>query len=130
MDEKFSLISELIKMAKVDGKIKLEEYDFLLTLCKILDISKTEFNNLLDDEKSFQAPGNENERIVQFYRLVLLANIDLDVNIEELNHLKKAGLRLGLNLYAIDTVLEEMKKHKNGKIPTKRLIEIFRVNLN
>jgi len=130
MDNKLSLISELIKLAKVDGEIKEQEYDFLLTLSKMIGISEIDFNKLLSESSEYNPPDNENDRIVQFYRLVLLSNIDFEVNTKELSHLKDAGLRLGLNLYAVETVLEEMQQNKNGKIPSERLIEIFKVNKN
>jgi len=130
MDEKLSLISDLIKLAKADGEISEKEYEFLLTMSRIIGIDEYEFNKIFSKDVKFTPPLNEQERIVQFYRLVLLANIDLNVDSQEINYLKQSGLQLGLNLFSIETVLQEMKKNKNGKIPSERLIEIFKINHN
>jgi hypothetical protein len=62
--------------------------------------------------------------------MVLLINSDLDVSSEELSFVKSAGLRLGLHADAVESVLSEMKNHKKGIIPEKRLTEIFKTHLN
>ena len=130
MDEKRSLISELINLAKSDGEVQDKEYEFLITISKMLGINEYEFNKIFSEDIKFAPPSNEQERIIQFYRLVLLSHIDLKVKNEELSYLKKAGLRLGLNYFAVENVLQEMKKNENGKIPSEKLIEIFKVNHN
>jgi hypothetical protein len=40
--------------------------------------------------------------------------------------LKETGMKMGLNTKAVENVLDEMKKHKNGMIPPDKLIDIFK----
>ncbi len=54
----------------------------------------------------------------------------MKLDASELDILKKAGLKLGLNLEAVEIVLTEMKKSKNGMVPADRLIKIFKVYHN
>jgi hypothetical protein len=95
-----------------------------------LCVDRNEFDVLFAVHIDFTPPPFETDRILQFYRLVLLANIDLEVNPEEVIFLREAGFKLGLNPDAVENVFMEKKKHKNGMIPTNRLIEIFQVYHN
>jgi hypothetical protein len=102
-----------------------EEINLLIQLIK-LAVRRTPL------EKQIKVLGNPN--MVFFYNVliycVLLANIDLEVNPEEVIFLREAGFKLGLNPDAVENVFMEKKKHKNGMIPTNRLIEIFQVYHN
>jgi hypothetical protein len=127
MKEKLSILTELIKLAKIDKQFRDEEYRFILRIAELLEVDKKQLDNLFTKYVDFTPPPLEFDRILQFQRLVLLANFDWEVNEAEINMLKKAGLKLGLNLNAVDIVLQEMKKHEKGIIPSDKLIEIFKV---
>ena len=130
MKEKLSILTELIKLAKVDMKLGDEEYQFLQVIANLLGIEKEQLDSLILEYVEFTPPPLEVDRILQFQRLVLLANVDMKLDSSELNMLKKAGLKLGLNLEAVEIVLTEMKKSKNGMVPAGRLIKIFKVYHN
>ena len=130
MKEKLSILTELIKLAKVDMKLGDEEYQFLQVIANLLEIEKEQLDSLILEYVEFTPPPLEVDRILQFQRLVLLANVDMKLDSSELNMLKKAGLKLGLNLEAVEIVLTEMKKSKNGMVPADRLIKIFKVYHN
>jgi hypothetical protein len=75
-------------------------------------------------------PKLEVDRIVQFHRLVLLMNVDLETSHLEINYIKEAGIRMGLNPLAIEQVLNEMNSFPNKIIPPERLLEIFQLYHN
>ena len=130
MKEKLSILTELIKLVKINKEIRQEEYDFLFAISKMLSVDKVDFDRLFNDHIEYTPPATETERILQFYRMVLLINADLTVDSEELLFVKSAGLKLGLHTDAIENVLSEMKKNERGIVPEEKLIEIFRTHYN
>ena len=130
MKEKLSLLTELIKLAKCDHQVREQEYQFLLTIARTLDVGKEEFDSLFETYIEFTPPESEFERILQFHRLVLLMNIDQKSSDSELEFLRDAGLRIGLNPDATNKVLVEMNNFPDKVIPPERLIEIFKENYN
>ena len=130
MKEKLSLLSELIKLAQCDHKVREQEYEFLLTIAQSLDISKEDFDSLFKKYIEFTPPKSEFERILQFHRLVLLMNVDKETSDLEVEFLKDIGIRLGLNPMATNQVLTEMNKYPNKVIPPDRFIEIFKEQYN
>ncbi len=125
MNEKLSLLSELVKLARVDSEISAMELEFIQQIALMLGLEKDHVMPLIGEKIAYKAPKSEFERIVQFHRLVLLANVDLHIDGEEIIALQKAGIKLGLRPEAINAVLNEMTKHPNGMVPTERMIEIF-----
>lgn len=126
MKEKLSLLTELIKLARADKKLREQEYDFLLTIAKSLHVSKEDFDSLFDEYIELVPPESEFERILQFHRLVLLMNIDQETSDSEIEFIKDIGIRIGLSPYATDRVLSEMHKYPDKLIPPDKLIEIFK----
>ena len=130
MKEKLSLITELIKLARVDNEFKTEEYNFILEVCKQLGVSKDQFDELFEKYIEFTPPKLESDRLMQFYRLVLLMNVDKEIKSEELYFVKNLGIKMGLSPFVTDTILKEMHKHKNKMIPPDILIGIYKQNMN
>lgn len=130
MKEKLSLLTELIKLARCDNEVREQEYKFLLSLAQSLNVSKEDFDSLFETYIEFTPPESEFERILQFHRLVLLMNVDLETSDLELAFLKDIGIRIGLNPNATNRVLAEMDNYPNKVIPPNRLIEIFKENYN
>jgi hypothetical protein len=130
MNEKQSLLIELIKLAKVDKEFHEKEYAFLVEIARLLGIEKPKLDELFEKHIEFAPPKLEFGRILQFQRLILLANVDLKVESSELKLLKETGMKMGLNPKAIENVLDEMKKHENGLIPPDKLIDIFKIYHN
>lgn len=125
MNEKLSLLSELVKLARVDSEISAMELEFIQQIAQMLGLEKDYVMPLIGENIAYKAPKSEFDRILQFHRLVLLANVDLHIVGEEIIALQKAGIKLGLRPEAINAVLKEMKIHANGMVPTQRMIEIF-----
>ena len=130
MNDKINQLSELIGLILSDGKVKEEEYNFLIKIAREMGISQVKVDCLFGKESTFSPPKNEFDRIVQFYRLVLLMNVDKDTNLNELDYIKDLAIRMGLNPLATNKILEIMEQYPEKKVPVDVLIGIFKENHN
>ncbi|WP_372938139.1 TerB family tellurite resistance protein [Seonamhaeicola sp.] len=132
--EKLSLLSEMIAFAKYDKDIKEIEYNFLLGVAKQLDISREDFEYLIDHPVNYTHLKSHSERIVQFHRLVLLMNIEQEYRGESkstgVTKLYNFGLRMGLSHESITNVLYLMESFPNKIVPPDVLIDIFKTQYN
>ncbi|WP_370478157.1 TerB family tellurite resistance protein [Tamlana flava] len=134
--EKLSLLSEMIAFAKYDKDIRRIEYNFLLGVAKQLDISREDFEYLLENPISYTHLKSHSERIVQFHRLVLLMNIEQQYGEGDENNragvtkLYNFGLRMGLSHESIAKVLYLMESFPNKIVPPDVLIDIFKTQYN
>lgn len=130
MDEKLSLLSELIRLASSDSELREREYDFLLSIARGLGIEKEAFDKLFEKHIDFRPPKSEFDRILQFHRLVLLMNIDGESSPEELDQIRDTGIRMGLSPDSTEQVLEMMERFENRVIPPETLIAVFKKQYN
>ena len=130
MKEKLSLLTELIKLARCDHKVREQEYEFLLTIAQSINVSKEDFDSLFEKHIEFMPPESEFDRILQFHRLVLLMNVDQETSDLEIKFIKDIGIRLGLNPFATNQVLAEMNLYPEKVISPEKLIEIFKAHYN
>jgi hypothetical protein len=128
--EKLSLLSEMIAFARVDKTLKEIEYNFLLGVARQLEITREDFDYLLDNPVTHINLKSHSERIVQFHRLVLLMNLEQHISNRELMRLHNFGLRMGLSHESISRVLDLMESFPNKIVPADLLIDIFKVQYN
>ena len=130
--EKLSLLSEMIAFAKYDKDIKHIEYNFLLGVAKQLEISREDFDYLIEHPINYIHLKSHSERIVQFHRLVLLMNIENqgDNHSKGVIKLYNFGLRMGLSHESITKVLYLMESFPNKIVPPDVLIDIFKTQYN
>jgi hypothetical protein len=128
--EKLSLLSEMIAFARIDKTLKDIEYNFLLGVAKQLEITREDFDYLLDNPVTHINLKSHSERIVQFHRLVLLMNLGHTITDRELVRLHNFGLRMGLSHESINKVLDLMESFPNKIIPPDFLIDIFKIQYN
>lgn len=128
--EKLSLISDLIKIAKVDRKLTTEELNFIKAIAISMQIREEEVDKLIQKAAPSRILQPESERILQFHRLVLVMNIDQHSSLDEIIVLKNFGLKMGLPAPAIDDVLQQMGTYENKLIPPGVLINIFKKHHN
>lgn len=129
-EEKLSALSQLIAFAKADNSIKHVEYEFLLAIANQIGVSKEDFDTLLDNPAPHVNLQHESQRIVQFHRLLLLMNVDRVIEAKELEKIHQLGLKMGLNIQAIDKTLEVMLQYENNNIPPEVLLGIFKTYYN
>ncbi|MBJ6367160.1 TerB family tellurite resistance protein [Snuella sedimenti] len=128
--EKLSLLSEMIAFAKYDKDINNVEYNFLLGVAKQLEISRSDFDYLIEHPVTYTHLKSHSERIVQFHRLVLLLNIDSESSSSGVIKLYNFGLRMGLSHESITKVLYLMESFPNKIVPPDVLIDIFKTQYN
>lgn len=132
--EKLSLLSEMIAFAQYDKEINEIEYNFLLGVAKQLDISREDFEYLINHPISYTHLKSHSERIVQFHRLVLLMNIEQEHQSSSPSagaiKLYNFGLRMGLSHESISKVLYLMESFPNKVVPPDVLIDIFKTQYN
>ena len=130
LEEKLGLLKQLILVANADGKIKEVEYQLLLGLAANLGVSKEDFDKVFEPGVEVSMPKQLSDRIIQFHRMILLMNVDMDASPAEMDMIRKMGIMLGLNPQAIEIVLSEMKAYPNNLIPPDRMVQIFTKYLN
>lgn len=128
--EKLSILSEMIRFAKVDGNVKDCEYNFLLGVATRLEVDKQVFAELFDTKTEHIVPKSEADRIVQFHRLMMLMNVDQVQTDNEIARLQNIGLGMGLRPTAIDRVLKVMHEYPDKIVPPQVLISIFKTHHN
>jgi len=132
--EKLSLLSEMIAFAQYDKDIRQIEYNFLLGVAKQLDISREDFDYLINHPINYTHLKSHSERIVQFHRLVLLMNIEQEHGTNKASagvvKLYNFGLRMGLSHESISKVLYLMESFPNKIVPPDVLIDIFKTQYN
>ncbi len=125
-NDKLGILTELIKLAKADNELRDMEFQFLLSLASQMGVSKNEFIQLFEQYIEFLPPKLEFDRILQFHRLVLVMNVDQDTNDKEIEYIKQAGIRMGLNPLATNEILRIMENYPNKVVPTDVLMKVFR----
>lgn len=129
-EKKRSILAEMIAFAKVDGKLKEVEHNFLFQVAVSLGMDKATFESLLQHSAKAVVLRSEADRIVQFHRLVLLMNVDATASESELHRLRNIGVHMGLPLMAIDQIFKVMHEYPNRIIPPNVLISIFKTYQN
>jgi hypothetical protein len=129
-EEKLSALSQLIALARTGDDISTIEYNFLLVIANQIGVNEITLNNLLKTPYPFVNIKHESQRIVQFHRLLLLMNVDHKIATKELNKIHQLGLKMGLDILAIDKTLEVMKRYDNNNIPPDVLLDIFKTYYN
>ncbi|MEM0519409.1 MULTISPECIES: TerB family tellurite resistance protein [Aequorivita] len=125
-----ALLSDLIQMIKVDGKIKNSEIQFIQKMATRMNISDKELINLIEDPAPSQAVYSEVERITHFYKLILVMKIDNETHHTELVALKNFGLKMGIRPVVADQILRKMEQSKEQTLPAEELLNIFKIYYN
>ncbi len=129
-EEKRSILSQLIHLAKIDEHLKQSEYNFMLAIANQIGLSKDELDELFKNPAPIINLHPESQRIVQFHRLILLMNVDQNISDLEIEHIHKIGLKMGLNIQAINKTLDTMHSYENNIIPPDVLLKIFKTYHN
>ena len=124
--KKPGVLTEIAKLVKSENDIRDIEFHFLLSMASQAGVTKNEFKSLFEQYIEFNPPKLEADRIIQFQRLILLMNIDLEVDIEEIIYIKDLGIRMGLHPAATDEILKQMNNYENNIVPHEKLINIFK----
>ncbi len=125
LQEKLSLLQEMIAFALIDGELHDREYDFLEMVAMELEIEKPVFHKLFENRASVSVIKDEFHRICQFYRLALLMHSDGVLHEAEQIKINEIGINMGLNPYAMKRVLNLMKNSPNRMVEGDVLLSVF-----
>ena len=128
--ERLSLLQDLILLSRVDKHVDLLENNFIFSIARSLGISKEEINSLKEHPISFNPEKNEMDRIIHFYRLVLLMGIDGEHHKKEIQFCKETGLKMGLNPIAMGEIIERVLDPQTKTLSPQEIIEIFKIYHN
>jgi hypothetical protein len=128
--QKLSLIQDLIALSEADGDGSFQEGDFIHTIASSLGVSKTEVAELKNNPVPYAPEDKETDRIIHFYRLLLLMGIDQHKTAEEISFCKEAALKMGLNPVAVDKTMEQVLNSVTGMMSPEAVIKIFQVQHN
>lgn len=123
--EKLSLLQDLIALSEVDGNVSFSEENFIQTIAAKLGISENELTELKRNPVDYNPEDKEVDRIVQFYRLLLLMNVDHNRDEREIEFCKETALKMGLNPIATNTTIEQILKSETGMMSPDEVIQIF-----
>ena len=130
MEEKLIQLSGLIAMMLADGEVKESEYDFLVRIADEMNVSQIDLDMLIGKDIEYHPPKSEFERIVQFYRLLLVMHIDKKVVKKEVDLVKDLAIKMGLNPLITDRLITMINESPNKQIPADKLVASFQVNHN
>jgi len=125
LQEKLSLLQEMIAFALIDGELHDREYDFLEMVAMELEIEKAVFHKLFEKRDSVSVIKDEFHRICQFYRLALLMHSDGVLHEAEQIKINEIGINMGLNPYAMKRILNLMKNSPNRMVEGDVLLSVF-----
>jgi len=125
-----SLLSDLIFLAKVDGKVDEIERDFIHRIGARMSLDFNTIETLFENPQPSVLLISELDRITHFHKLLMVMNVDQVIDESELIALRNFGLKLGIHQGAIDQILSKMKEYEFNIIPTQELIAIFKTYYN
>ena len=129
-NQKLSLLSDLIALSKVDNNVSFLEEHFIYSVAQQLNISAEELKHIHENPVAFQPQNIETERIIQFYRLVLLMKMDGEYHEKEIEFCKNTGLKMGLPPAALNEVIRRIMESEEGTLVPVEVIRIFQAHHN
>ena len=128
--QKLSLIQDLIALCIADGNESFLEENFIKSIAESLGISEKEISYLKENPVQYQPENRETDRIIQFYRLLLLMGVDQNKTHSEIAFCKEAALKMGLNPIAVNNTIEQILTSETGMMPPDDVIKLFQVQHN
>ncbi len=128
--EKLSLIRELILLSKVDQKDSSLEKGFIISIAEKMGVFAAEVEQLYEEDIPFTPPENEFQRIFNFQSLLLMMGLDNRFTGAERDFCQDVGLRMGLNNWSVEQLIENMVENNGRPLPPEEVIRIFKAGYN
>lgn len=127
-EEKLSHLNDLIKLSRVDGNESHLELNFINSVAARLRIEKNDVERIKNGELeiTISVPDSKPKAIAQFHRLIILTGIDRLIFKEEVSFCMEVGVRMGLNVDAIEEVLRKTLRNSAHIIHLDEMEEIFK----
>jgi uncharacterized tellurite resistance protein B-like protein len=101
--------ANIVKIAKADNKVTLEEEALLYKMARNLNLSIVNFNKILENPEKFpiNPPGNSEDRITRLFGLAKMVLADGDVAVEEIKLMHKIAIGLGFSSRNVEKVCQK-----------------------
>ena len=126
-EEKLSLIQDLIGLSLADGNEDFNEGNFIYTIANSLGVSELEVSALKNTPVKYSPADKETDRIIQFYRLLLLMGVDQKKTDSEIAFCKEVALKMGLNPIAVNDTIKSILESETGMMSPEDVIKIFQI---
>lgn len=92
-----SHFANIVKIAKADNKVTIEEQILLEKMAKVLNVNMLNYSKILENPYTYpiNPPVNHHDRIVRLYALAKMVLADGDVAVEEVKMMRKIAVGLG-----------------------------------
>ena len=130
IQEKKSLIKNLIDLAAIDGVKNQDEMQFIRALA---DQAKIDGNELLELENSnieFAPPQNEFDRIEHMHKLMLLMATDQTFSVIEKEFIQNIGLRMGIRPQATIILMDKLENSENNILTPEEIMNVYNTYYN
>ncbi len=127
------LLKILVHVSVADGAIQVEEFSYLVGICKTLNIDPErirDFIHVREQEIMEIMPVNEEERMYFLYHALFMMNADKKVDVGEEVYVYKLGFKLGFSEVQTRDFIELMKYHTLDDIPKDAMMNIVRKHNN
>jgi hypothetical protein len=130
IQERISLLRQLVKMAKADKIFKEVEYRYLIDVSQLLNIPIQVVDVIIEEDVENILPITFDERIKQIHRLAIMMMVDGIITIEEMDLLKNLTLEMGLLPNSLEIMIRKMNSNIGGLLLIEDLRDIFSVTNN
>ena len=110
-------LANLVKLANINGSISNREQLIIDRVCKNLNVTKEEYNQIKNDPEGFpiNPPMGLERRIERLYNLTVLICIQHEPSNEEIEFLKKLTVGLGFPIATTDSIVNSSIEFMLGK---------------
>ncbi len=131
-DRNKAIFSLIYSMNKADNDFNNIESKYLVNVGKVLGLSQSEMEAVLDNPKKYALipPASEQERMQILYYMLFSMRIDGDISKVEEEHVYLAGLKLGFNEVMVRDMISLLKQYLKTRLPKDALLEILRKYMN
>ncbi|MGC6533509.1 MAG: hypothetical protein ACON34_10965 [Flavobacteriales bacterium] len=125
-------LANLIQLAKADGQLAPEEVMLIFGIAERHGLTKYDMDDIVAkaDEWSTVPPADQNERMVFFYQLLILATVDKQVDASEAVMLKRIGGELGLHENNVDEAINHILENTQTDLSEVEIRAILGAGLN
>lgn len=129
-EENHVFLDQIIQLSDLSEETKSMDLEFLLQIAQQLGLTKSDLIEQFEKSLSNKPHPSEESRILQFYRLCLLMFTEGEIEENDLDELRNAGLRMGLNPAATEEVLIILQNKDVKSIAKETLFKLFKTSNN
>lgn len=128
LNEKLSIVSQLIEIAKSDGVVNIAEVSYVFFVAQQLGVTQLELTRLFDKAPIISPPIELKSRVEQFHRCIILTLIDNNIHDSEIEKLEEIAGDLRLPLGPSEDIMKQIRKKSNELITLSELLNLYGIS--